>query len=159
MDLTWAVSSIENTWFDYELRKDYVMENLNVTDFFKQSYNFCDFVTPKERQQVEEAYGGYLPLEAWILLSLKDKSPKDNEGNPGSLRILGIDYIISASEIMQVDFLTKQLIPLVDCWDNDHLVYDFSRQIFCMFNIADETTFSDYKSLVEFIEDNDDCFA
>ena len=129
-------------------------------NFFNQMTDLCNFVTIDERKKLEDALGNPLPLEAWLLLSLKNKDLESDDGDT-ECRILDLDEILSASEDMEVDFLKEKLVPLVDCFDNDYLVYDFSKQIFCMFNISDEMSFSDYKNLDEFLqeilgEDDDD---
>ncbi len=121
-------------------------------NFFNQMTDLCNFVTIDERKKLEDALGNPLPLEAWLLLSLKNKDLESDDGDT-ECRILDLDEILSASEDMEVDFLKEKLVPLVDCFDNDYLVYDFSKQIFCMFNISDEMSFSDYKNLDEFLQE------
>ena len=53
-------------------------------------------------------------------------------------RILSIEEIRDANEDLEVDFISLQLIPLIDCYDNDYICYDFKNDIWVVFNIVDE---------------------
>ena len=44
------------------------------------------------------------------------------------------------------------MVPLVDCRDGDYLVYDFSGQIYSMYNHIDELSFRDYQTLNDFVQ-------
>lgn len=42
---------------------------------------------------------------------------------------------------MHIAFKDKGIIPLVDCGENDFIVYHFKAKIWSKFNIIDETVF------------------
>lgn len=58
-----------------------------------------------------------------------------------SWRILGINEVENAEQELNVDFISKKMLPIVDCFDNDYIVFDFSSESFCMLNIVDEMSF------------------
>lgn len=77
-----------------------------------------------------------------LILSLflfENKFIEVNEKN--SWRILGINEVENAEQELNVDFVSKKILPIVDCFDNDYIVFDFSSECFCMFNIVDEISF------------------
>ena len=128
-----------------------MMENVIVPDFFNKLDDFFVWVTLDDRKKLEEFYGSYLPQEAWVLLSLKDKSI-GTKGNPEGMIVLSINEIISISDTMDVDFLEQQLVPLVCCMDADYLVYDLPKKIYSMYNVVDESSYEDYQSLNDFVQ-------
>ena len=69
------------------------MENVIVTDLFNQLDSYFAWVALDDRKELEEFYGNYLPMEAWALLSLKDKS-MGTEGNWNKLTILSVNDIL-----------------------------------------------------------------
>ena len=55
--------------------------------------------------------------------------------------------IINASEDLKVDFVTNKMIPLVDCGENDFIVYHFDTKKWSMYNIIDNCAFMERESL------------
>lgn len=67
-------------------------------------------------------------------------------------RILSYDEMIDAEQDLRVQFKEKGIIPLVDCGENDFIVYHFENKIWSKFNIVDETVFKKKDSLEELLE-------
>ena len=67
-------------------------------------------------------------------------------------RILSLEEILDASQDLDIDFKEKEMIPLIDCGDNDFVVYHFSEDSWSKFNIADETVFKKKHSLEELVK-------
>ena len=66
-------------------------------------------------------------------------------------RILSVDEILDTNNDLQVDFVSLQLIPLIDCFDNDYICYDLENESWTMFNIVEEIKFKQTKNLVDLI--------
>ncbi len=69
-----------------------------------------------------------------------------------SNRILSFDEICEAEEEFNVSFIEKQMIPLIDCSDNDFIVYHFDSKKWSKFNIVDECVFKEKESLYELLK-------
>ena len=53
---------------------------------------------------------------------------------------------------LHVSFRDKEIIPLIDCGENDFIVYHFMDKIWSKFNIIDETVFKKKNSLEELLK-------
>ena len=62
-------------------------------------------------------------------------------------RTLSHDEIIDAEEDLHVDFAGKSMLPLIDCGENDFIVYCHTDGVWAKFNIVDECLFSKRSSL------------
>ena len=62
-------------------------------------------------------------------------------GFVGSYRFLSLDEIEYAEDDLHVDFKKRNIIPLVDCGDNDFIVYDYCNEKWMMFNIVEKVAF------------------
>ncbi len=67
-----------------------------------------------------------------------------------SRRVLSYDEVMNASEELHVGFKEMGLIPIVDCGENNFIVYQFKEHSYAMFNITDETLFMIKSSLDEY---------
>lgn len=67
-------------------------------------------------------------------------------------RVLSYDEIVDAEKDLHVSFKEKGMIPLVDCGENDFIVYHFKNRIWAKFNIIDETVFKKKNSLEELLK-------
>ena len=113
-------------------------------------------VERKKVRAIEEQYGLELNDEAKRVFSMASDDPIFL-GEDGSVRILSMDEILEASEDMEVDFASYQIIPIADVYDNDYIVYDAKNECWCMFNIVDEVKFGKEKNFIDcFDEDADD---
>lgn len=64
-------------------------------------------------------------------------------------RILSFDEIINAEQDLHIDFKDKGIIPLIDCGENDFIVYHFEDNFWSKYNIVDETVFKKVDKLEE----------
>lgn len=62
-------------------------------------------------------------------------------GFVGSYRFLSLDEIEYAEEDLHVHFKKRNIIPLVDCGDNDFIVYDYCNEKWMLFNIVEKVAF------------------
>ena len=67
-------------------------------------------------------------------------------------RILSFAEIVDAEADLHVEFKTLGLIPLVDCGENDFIVYHFRNDTWSMFNIVDETSFKERKEFFDVLK-------
>lgn len=67
-------------------------------------------------------------------------------------RVLSYDEIVDAEKDLHVAFKDKGIIPLVDCGENDFIVYHFLDNVWSKFNIVDETVFKKKSSLEELMK-------
>ena len=92
--------------------------------------------SPTFLSQAEKCYGPIRDPEVKRLLSLqKDALFFDD------CRLLSHDEILHASEQLHVDFPEKGILPLIDCGDNDFIVFHLKTGRWSRFNIVDESTF------------------
>ena len=66
--------------------------------------------------------------------------------------IFSFEEVMNDSENLGADFLDYKLIPLVDCYDNDFITYNFSDKSFTMFNIIDNCVFNSGRTFKELLE-------
>lgn len=78
-------------------------------------------------------------------------SSKEGTFLNNNFRALAFSEIIAAENDMHVDFVSKKLIPLFDCFDNDFIVYDFGSSHWAKFNIVDECLFKIKQDIEEVI--------
>ena len=87
--------------------------------------------------EINKIYGAGLPDELKRIISVAEESIfLDSD-----YRILSVDEIKNASKELHVDFKGSGLIPLVDCGENDFIVYNFKTKTWSKFNIIDEAIF------------------
>ncbi len=67
-------------------------------------------------------------------------------------RVLSYDEIVDAEKDLHVNFKEKGMIPLIDCGDNDFIVYDFNDSSWFKFNIVDEAVFKRKNSIYELLK-------
>lgn len=67
-------------------------------------------------------------------------------------RVLSYDEIADAEKDLHIAFKERGIIPLVDCGENDFIVYHFEDGIWSKLNIVDETVFKKKNSLEEFLK-------
>lgn len=64
-------------------------------------------------------------------------------------RMLSFNEIANAETDLHVNFVGFHLIPLVDCMNNDFIVYNFENDSWSKFNIIEECTFKKRASFEE----------
>lgn len=67
-------------------------------------------------------------------------------------RVLSYDEIVDAEKDLHVPFKERGMMPLVDCGENDFIVYHFENRIWSKFNIIEETVFKKKNSLEELLK-------
>ena len=65
--------------------------------------------------------------------------------------ILSYAEIVDAEKQLHVAFKDKGMIPLIDCGENDFIVYHFEKEIWSKFNIVDETVFAKRNSVEDIL--------
>ena len=102
----------------------------------------------KKVSKIEAVYNHKLPDEVAKIIS----SPSSISFSNDQYRILSYDEILNASNELKIDFNKYNIIPIIDCSDNDFIVYNFKTNSWSKFNISDETLFKQNKSLNELIK-------
>ena len=66
-------------------------------------------------------------------------------------RFLSLDEIEYADEDLHVNFKKRGIIPLIDCSDNDFIVYDYLSKKWMVFNIVEMVSFNKKASFDELL--------
>ena len=99
-------------------------------------------------KQVESLYSNTLPDEVACLVSNLDETVFFD--NDSFIRLLSFQELIDAETDMNVMFCEKGIVPFFDLGDNDYLVYDLKKKMWCKYNIVDEVAFSSKTKLSEY---------
>ena len=94
-------------------------------------------------EQIEEIYKGALPNLAKGIVSTADESLFIEN----RYRVMSFKEIKYAEEEMHVTFAKERISPVVDCMDNDFIVYDISGEGWIMYNIVDQLKFGELTDL------------
>jgi hypothetical protein len=98
---------------------------------------------------IERKYAMVLPME--IKLLLQEYESQFVLVNAGEhYKVLDRDEIKDAKLHLGVDCAVKGIVPLIDCKDNNFLIYNPDKNCYEMLNIVDEMPFNSYPSLVSF---------
>lgn len=65
-------------------------------------------------------------------------------------RFLSIEEIEFAEDDLHVKFDVKAIIPMIDCGDNDFIVYNYKKKKWAMFNIVDQVSFKEQNDLQDY---------
>ena len=65
--------------------------------------------------------------------------------------MLSFDEILEAEEDLDVEFRKEKMIPLIDCMDNDFIVYKTDTRTWMIYNIEDEIDSEEADSLEELL--------
>lgn len=111
--------------------------------------NLVNVKTDEEKiRGVVSAFSADLPDVITKLIS--------NAGEPVFLddgsRILSYDEIVDAENDLHVAFKEIGILPLVDCGENDFIVYHFIDKSWSKFNIVDETVFKKGSTFEELLK-------
>lgn len=104
-------------------------------------------VDKKRVKKIQEVYRLILPVIIQKIISNNDESIFFDD----EYRILSFREIVDANYDLHVDFKGKGLIPLVDCGENDFIVYLSNEEIWAKFNIVDETIFRRKNTIEEML--------
>lgn len=104
-------------------------------------------IDKKKKSKVEKIYGSELPEIVGKIISVATKPIFFDE-----YRVLSFDEICEADDELSVNFSEKKIIPLIDCGDNDFIVFHCKSDEWSKFNIIDECIFKKRKSLNELLK-------
>ena len=99
-------------------------------------------------EMVCSTYGADFPNIVKKIISSADETVFLDNG----YRRLSISEIIDAEKDLHVQFRKKGILPLMDCGENDFIVYHFVDNFWSYFNIVDENVFKKKYSLVELLQ-------
>lgn len=99
----------------------------------------------KAVDRVESVYGCTLPTVIKQIVSYSKESIFFDNG----FRILSFAEILDAQADLHVDFKALKLVPIVDCGENDFIVYHTSDNSWSKLNIVDEIIFKKRTSLTD----------
>lgn len=105
-------------------------------------------ISDKVVQQVAAVYTDNLPSEIKQMLSYDQNSIFFED----EYRTLSLSEVLEAEQDLHVNFVALRMIPLVDCGDNDFIIYDFETMMWAKFNIVDECRFKQRESLHEVLQ-------
>ncbi len=98
------------------------------------------------KEKLEAVYGEIVPDEIVSILSLFSKPELFDENES---RTLSVNEVMHAEEDLQVPFKTNYLVPIVDIGNNDYIVYNGEKRVWCIYNILDEILYDESKSFEE----------
>lgn len=93
--------------------------------------------------KIETLYGYPLPLCIQKMVSYSEAGIFFDDG----YRTLSVAEILEAEHDLHVDFISQHMIPVIDCSENDFVVYLFCDKVWSKFNIVDECFFKRRTSL------------
>ena len=99
-------------------------------------------------EKINGLYGVEMPMIIKQIISESGKSIFFDDG----VRILSFEEIVAAEKDLHIEFKAKGMIPIVDCGENDFIVYHFNDNIWSKFNIVDESVFKKKKSIEELLK-------
>lgn len=67
-------------------------------------------------------------------------------------RFLSYSEIYYAEDDLGISLRKKKIVPIVDCGDNDFIVYNAADAVWQMYNIVDEIGFSKTKDLADLLK-------
>lgn len=115
---------------------------MKVSDFFDMISNAeIDDMRVKE---LEKIYGLAIPMTIKSIVSIADEPIFVEE-----YRVLSFAEIADADDDLEVNFSERHLLPVVDCGDNDFIVYDLGKECWTKFNIIELCAFSPKKDLAQ----------
>lgn len=105
-------------------------------------------IDSKKIKKIQEIYAGELPNIIKKIVSHNSETIFLDEG----YRIFSYQEIVDAEHDLHVSFKEKRIIPIVDCGENDFIVYWLDEKIWSKFNIVDEIVFKKRNTLIELLK-------
>lgn len=94
-------------------------------------------------QRVEGKFGCSLPGLLRKIISISGKQLFFGEEK----RLMSFPEIENSSEQLHIDFKKKNLIPIIDAYENDFICFNFKTNKWCYFNVNEGVSFSENTSL------------
>ena len=91
-------------------------------------------INNKKREEIEKIYETSFDEYINKIISIAEESIFIDKEK----RLISYVEIKNASEEYGVDFISKQILPLFDCYDNDFIVYCYDKKIWALYNIIDD---------------------
>lgn len=98
--------------------------------------------------KIEKLYGVSFPNIVKKIISNADKTIFFDD----DYRVISLNELEEAEKDLHIEFRKKGIIPLVDCGENDFIVYHFNDDFWSKFNIIDETVFKKKNSIDELLK-------
>ena len=119
---------------------------MNRVDYIKELEEFK--IDSKKVEIIEKKYKAPLSDTVKKIVS----NSEDSVFFDDDYRILSFDEIVDAENDLHVGFAEKGIIPIVDCGENDFIVYHFHDDFWSKFNIIDETVSKKQETLEDFLK-------
>lgn len=112
--------------------------------------NLCKGICLDETKidEICRVYNRELPDLLKEIISFTDDSIFFDDG----YRLMSFAEIKSASDEYEVDFVGAGLIPFIDCYDNDFIVYNFNTATWAKYNIGDRVLFKARSELEDLLK-------
>lgn len=91
-------------------------------------------------RQIEKIYGS-IPKEVQKIISSSSRTIFFS--NKDGYRTLSISEIIDAEKDMQINFVKEKMIPIIDCSDNDFIVFHTDTKTWSKYNVDDDRIYKE----------------
>lgn len=118
---------------------------MTVKEFMEQFSHFK--IDEKKVRKIEKVYGATLTEEIQKIISNCSETVFLDE-----YRVLSFKEIVDAQDDLHVDFKGMNIIPVVDCGDNDFIVYHSNSDEWSKFNIIDNCVFKRKPSIKDLLK-------
>ena len=98
--------------------------------------------------KIENQYRHQVPQVIKEIVSYSQDSVFFEDG----YRTLSVSEILEASTDLHIDFVNQGMIPIIDCGENDFIVYHFEESLWSKFNIIDEKKKKKRTSLTDLLQ-------
>ncbi len=116
-------------------------------EFINQLANYS--IDKQKVKSIEDKYDTNLPILIKQLISHCDDPIFLDD-----YRVLSFSEIIEPENWVGIDFNKLEIIPLIDCGNNDFIVFHFNTAKWSLFNIVDKCSFLEKDTIDELIEIN-----
>lgn len=113
---------------------------------YLQACNKCQIDIGKV-SEIEKIYKREIPDTIKQMISQSEESVFFDD----DWRTLSLSEIAEADTDLHTAFVEKGMIPVIDCSENDFIVYHFADAIWSKYNIIEECTFKKKSSLEELL--------
>ena len=109
-------------------------------------------IDEKKVAKVVKAYGWDIPEELQHFISAcKREIFVENDSFSADFKVLSLDEIIDAETDLGIDFRALKMIPVIDCYDNQFLVYQMDKRNWGLYSMDDDIIFDENESMEELL--------